>query len=69
MPHKTEPRWWDVVAGCRDYLARNRIRRVAIGREWLRQLLRRNEISFQRPRTWKESRDPDKETNSTGSRR
>jgi transposase len=45
-----------------DYLASNRVRRVWIGRERLRQLLRRNHISFQRTRTWKESHDPDKDT-------
>jgi transposase len=41
-----------------DYLATNPTRRVPIGREWLRQLLRRNDISLQRARTWKESHDP-----------
>jgi transposase len=45
-----------------DYLATNRIRRVVLGRERLRQLLRNNDISFQRTRTWKESTDPNKET-------
>ena len=44
-----------------DYLATNPLRRVHLGRERLRQLLRRNDISFQRTRTWKESHDPDKE--------
>jgi transposase len=44
-----------------DYLATNQVRRVGIGRERLRQLLGRNDISFQRTRTWKESHDPDKE--------
>ncbi|MBO4207594.1 IS630 family transposase [Micromonospora echinofusca] len=44
-----------------DYLATNRVRRVAIGRERLRQILRHNDVSFQRTRTWKESRDPDKD--------
>jgi transposase len=42
-------------------LATNPLRRVHLGRERLRQLLRRNDISFQRTRTWKESHDPDKE--------
>ncbi|MER7283772.1 IS630 family transposase [Dactylosporangium sp. NPDC000244] len=42
-----------------DYLATNKVRRVYLGRERLRQLLRRNDISFQRTRTWKESSDPD----------
>jgi transposase len=32
---------------------------VHIGREQVRKILRRNEISFQRTRTWKESTDPD----------
>jgi transposase len=41
------------------YLAANPDRPVRIGRERLRQLLRRHEISFQRTRTWKESADPD----------
>ncbi|MBG6064437.1 IS630 family transposase [Micromonospora ureilytica] len=44
-----------------DYLATNRVRRVTIGRERLRQILRRHDVSFQRTRTWKESRDPDKD--------
>jgi transposase InsO family protein len=34
-------------------------RRVRIGRERLRQVLRDNDITFQRTRTWKESTDPD----------
>jgi transposase len=42
-----------------DYLATNPLRRVYLGRERLRQLLRRNDVSFQRTRTWKESTDPD----------
>jgi transposase len=37
-------------------------RRVQLGRERLRQILREHHISFQRTRTWKESTDPDKET-------
>jgi len=44
-----------------DYLGTNPTRRVHVGRERLRQLLRRNDISFQRTRTWKESTDPDKD--------
>jgi hypothetical protein len=32
---------------------------VVIGRERLRQILRLNEVSWQRTRTWKESKDPD----------
>jgi transposase len=34
-------------------------RRVRIGRERLRQLLREHDVTFQRTRTWKESTDPD----------
>jgi transposase len=45
-----------------DYLAANPDRVVRIGRERLRQRLRERGISFQRTRTWKESRDPDKDT-------
>jgi transposase len=36
-------------------------RPVAIGRERLRQILHARSISFQRTRTWKESRDPDRD--------
>jgi transposase len=43
------------------YLADNPIRRIGIGRERLRQILHGRRISFQRTRTWKESKDPDKE--------
>lgn len=42
-----------------DYLATDATRTVVIGRERLRQILRRNEISWQRTRTWKESKDSD----------
>jgi transposase len=42
-----------------DYLAHNRgSRRVRIGRERLRQLLRKHDLTFQRTKTWKESNDP-----------
>ncbi len=44
-----------------DWLADNPVRVVKVGRERLRQLLRRHKISFQRTRTWKESRDPQRE--------
>jgi transposase len=37
------------------------LRQVQIGRERLRQILHAHHITFQRTRTWKESRDPDKE--------
>jgi len=36
-------------------------RRVVIGRERLRLILREHHVSFQRTRTWKESTDPDKD--------
>ena len=42
-----------------DWLARNKgLHRVKIGRERLRNLLHKHEISFQRTKTWKESTDP-----------
>jgi DDE superfamily endonuclease len=44
-----------------DYLAANPVRMVTIGRERLRQILRRHKVSFQRTRTWKESTDPQRE--------
>src|SRR3954453_1113915 len=44
-----------------DYLRRNDQRVVRVSRERLRQILREAQISFQRTRTWKESRDPDKD--------
>jgi transposase len=43
------------------YLASNPARIVTVGRERLRQILHARQISFQRTRTWKESRDPDKD--------
>lgn len=43
------------------YLGENPDRPVRIRRERLRQLLREHRVSFQRTRTWKESRDPDKD--------
>lgn len=43
------------------HLDRDCDRRVRIGRERLRQVLCEHEISFQRTRTWKDSKDPDKE--------
>jgi hypothetical protein len=42
------------------YLADNPVWVVAVGRERLRQLLHHHQISFQRTRTWKESRDPER---------
>lgn len=44
-----------------QYLARCPERRIVISRERLRQILREAGVSFQRTRTWKESRDPDKD--------
>ena len=43
------------------YLARCHARRIVIGRERLRQILREQGVSLQRTRTWKESTDPNKE--------
>jgi transposase len=40
------------------YLIHNRGRQVAVGRERLRQLLHRHEVTFQRTKTWKETTDP-----------
>jgi transposase len=44
-----------------DHLAGNPDRTVLVGRERLRQLLRKHEITFQRTKTWKESNDPQRE--------
>jgi transposase len=41
-----------------QYLGDNPTRRVVIGRERLRELLAKNEVTFQRTKTWKESNDP-----------
>ncbi|MGH9122521.1 MAG: IS630 family transposase, partial [Acidimicrobiales bacterium] len=43
------------------YLTHNPVRTVVIGRERLRQLLDRHEVTFQRTKTWKESNDELKE--------
>jgi transposase len=43
------------------YLADNPVRTVTVGRERLRELLHEHQITFQRTRTWKESKDPDKD--------
>jgi transposase len=45
----------------REYLANNSVRKVKVGRERLRQILDRHEVTFQRTKTWKESNDPKKE--------
>ena len=41
-----------------DYLAKHQSHPVVIGRERLRELLGRNDVTFQRTKTWKESNDP-----------
>ncbi|MFJ8504990.1 transposase [Streptomyces avermitilis] len=41
-----------------DYLAHNRVQRVNVGRERLRQTLHEHGISFQGTHIWKESKDP-----------
>ncbi|GAA1340171.1 hypothetical protein GCM10009647_083760 [Streptomyces sanglieri] len=45
-----------------DHLRRNATRPIRIGREALRGLLARRGITFQRTKTWKESSDPDFDT-------
>lgn len=40
------------------HLADNPVRRVVIGRERLRAILARNDVTFQRTKTWKETYDP-----------
>jgi transposase len=45
-----------------DYLATDAVQTLTIGRERLRQILGKRGITFQRTRTWKESRDPEKDT-------
>ena len=49
------------VRKLREYLENNSVRKVVIGRERLRQILDRHEVTFQRTKTWKESNDPLKE--------
>jgi transposase len=44
-----------------SYLADNPVRTVVVGRERLREILARHEVTFQKTKTWKESNDPDKE--------
>lgn len=39
----------------REYLENNKVRRVGIGRERLRQILDRHGVTFQRTKTWEES--------------
>lgn len=45
----------------RGYLADNKVRKVVIGKERLRQILDRHEVTFQKTKTWKQSNDPAKE--------
>jgi transposase len=56
-PGKPFTRW--SVRKLVAHLVCNPVRRVRIGRERLRQILRERRITFQRTRTWKESTDPD----------
>ncbi len=44
-----------------DHLRLHATRRIRIGRERLRQILHRHQITFQRTKTWKESTDPDRD--------
>jgi transposase len=43
------------------YLADNKVRKVKLSRERLRQILEDKQITFQRTKTWKESNDPQKD--------
>ena len=43
------------------YLAANMVHPVVVGRERLREILAKYGITFQKPKTWKESNDPDKD--------
>lgn len=45
----------------RGYLADNKVRKVVIGKERLRQILDRHEVTFQKTKPWKQSNDPLKE--------
>jgi hypothetical protein len=44
-----------------SYLADNSVRIVKVGRERLRELLAKNNVTFQRTKTWKESNDPERD--------
>jgi transposase len=48
---------WSLRRLC-EYLANNRVHKVDIGRERLRQVLERDGVTSQRTKTWKESDDP-----------
>jgi transposase len=52
---------WSVRKLAAHLGGRGSARRIVIGRERLRQLLREAGVSFPRTRTWKESTDPDKD--------
>ncbi|MEW5702236.1 MAG: helix-turn-helix domain-containing protein [Candidatus Zixiibacteriota bacterium] len=54
------------VAKLREYCQRKKLL-PALSNEWVRRLLRREGISFQRTKTWKESPDPDFESKKTAS--
>ncbi len=50
----------------REYLGNNDVRKVVIGRERLRQILERHEVTFQRTKTWTDSNDPLKDAKLDG---
>jgi transposase len=52
-----------------DHLDNNTVRQVKIGRQRLRQILHTRAVSFQRTRTWKESKTRTRTPSWTGSRR
>ena len=52
-----------------DYLATDAARTVNVGRDRLRQILRHDDVSWQRTRTWKDSKDPDFDAKLDGSRK
>ncbi|MBI3871761.1 MAG: helix-turn-helix domain-containing protein [candidate division Zixibacteria bacterium] len=52
------------VAKLRDFCHQKKLL-PALSNEWVRRLLRREGISFQRTKTWKESPDPDFESKKT----
>jgi transposase len=54
------------VAKLKEYCTRKKLLPV-FSDEWVRRLLRREGISFQRTKTWKESPDPQFESKKTGS--
>ena len=54
------------VAKLREYCQKKKLL-PTLSNEWVRRLLRREGISFQRTKTWKESPDPDFESKKTAS--